>query len=83
MSGDLFVMGGFVPAGDRNLIDGIIGQGKRFFRIGPMREEISKQIGREIPRPAIVAAAKRLGYKVNGLNFATREEAGDGLPTNN
>ena len=37
MKGDLFVMGGFVPAADRDLIDEILGEvDKGFFRIGPM-----------------------------------------------
>lgn len=77
MAGDLYVMGGFVSAEDRELVDRIVGESTTpFFRIGPMREFVSERIGREIPRNAILASARRLGYRVNGFNFAVQDKKG-------
>ena len=79
--GDLFVMSGFVSAQERSEIEGVIGV-RKFFRIGLMRELVSMELGREVSRSAVESSARRLGYRINGFNFAVKiEGGGDGTPT--
>ena len=79
---DLFVMADFVSAADRNAIEAYIGRQRKFFRVGPMRELVSMELGREVSRSAVESSARRLGYRINGFNFAVKiEGGGDGTPT--
>ena len=80
MSNDLFVMADFVSAADRNAIEAYIGRQRKFFRVGPMVEELSEHLGHDVPRSAVEAAARRLGYKINFFRFAEMEGGSDGSP---
>lgn len=76
---DLFVMADFVSAADRNAIEAYIGQ-RKFFRVGPMVEELPEHLGHDVPRSAVEAAARRLGHKINFFRFAEMEGGSDGSP---